>query len=492
MRSSRQKLARVLVTAASVALTTVIAMLAMLFSPGQVTSAQAVIPIGPGYQIPNPFRDSIIGGYIADDGSVLYCLEWGKESPTGASDPVLSVESTAVYDNWSHLEVARVNYLISKWGQTADNDEAAAVAMAIWMRHPGDSDPFFPEHRFVKATITDSNKRAIITHRAQAMNAEANTFVPKVRAAIGELIITPDSEHAMSGVITVSGVPEEASGTLQVEGATLEITDSSSVAGITDGASFRYVAEPSDEDLGSLTVSAQVVFVTPGTPGDELVVWRTPDSFQNLGQASSWVPDFQFALDASHEIDLSFLPVLSTQAAQQRVLAGQPLVDTVMFSLAEGSREWRRLSDDTFVEVEAWCQAYGPLEEHPELTPKPPAEAPLFGERIGFSVGGSLENPLETVYEAEFESLPSESGHYTFVCGIDQQRQTADAASSSLPMGYAFQHEYGLAEETVVVSAPLAKTGSQHQIQAVALTAAVALLFGALMWVASRMRQRSQ
>jgi hypothetical protein len=252
------------------------------------------------------------------------------------------------------------------------------------------------------------------------------------------------------------------------------------------------VAEPSDEDLGSLTVSAQVVFVTPGTPGDELVVWRTPDSFQNLGQASSWVPDFQFALDASHEIDLSFLPVLSTQAAQQRVLAGQPLVDTVMFSLAEGSREWRRLSDDTFVEVEAWCQAYGPLEEHPELTPKPPAEAPLFGERIGFSVGGSLENPLETVYEAEFESLPSESGHYTFVCGIDQQRQTADAASSSLPMGYAFQHEYGLAEETVVVSAPLAKTGSQHQIQAVALTAAVALLFGALMWVASRMRQRSQ
>jgi hypothetical protein len=492
MRSSRQKLARVLVTAASVALTTVIAMLAMLFSPGQVTSAQAVIPIGPGYQIPNPFRDSIIGGYIADDGSVLYCLEWGKESPTGASDPVLSVESTAVYDNWSHLEVARVNYLISKWGQTADNDEAAAVAMAIWMRHPGDSDPFFPEHRFVKATITDSNKRAIITHRAQAMNAEANTFVPKVRAAIGELIITPDSEHAMSGVITVSGVPEEASGTLQVEGATLEITDSSSVAGITDGASFRYVAEPSDEDLGSLTVSAQVVFVTPGTPGDELVVWRTPDSFQNLGQASSWVPDFQFALDASHEIDLSFLPVLSTQAAQQRVLAGQPLVDTVMFSLAEGSREWRRLSDDTFVEVEAWCQAYGPLEEHPELTPKPPAEAPLFGERIGFRVGGSLENPLETVYEAEFESLPSESGHYTFVCGIDQQRQTADAASSSLPMGYAFQHEYGLAEETVVVSAPLAKTGSQHQIQAVALTAAVALLFGALMWVASRMRQRSQ
>jgi hypothetical protein len=492
MRSSRQKLARVLVTAASVALTTVIAMLAMLFSPGQVTSAQAVIPIGPGYQIPNPFRDSIIGGYIADDGSVLYCLEWGKESPTGASDPVLSVESTAVYDNWSHLEVARVNYLISKWGQTADNDEAAAVAMAIWMRHPGDSDPFFPEHRFVKATITDSNKRAIITHRAQAMNAEANTFVPKVRAAIGELIITPDSEHAMSGVITVSGVPEEASGTLQVEGATLEITDSSSVAGITDGASFRYVAEPSDEDLGSLTVSAQVVFVTPGTPGDELVVWRTPDSFQNLGQASSWVPDFQFALDASHEIDLSFLPVLSTQAAQQRVLAGQPLVDTVMFSLAEGSREWRRLSDDTFVEVEAWCQAYGPLEEYPELTPKPPAEAPLFGERIGFRVGGSLENPLETVYEAEFESLPSESGHYTFVCGIDQQRQTADAASSSLPMGYAFQHEYGLAEETVVVSAPLAKTGSQHQIQAVALTAAVALLFGALMWVASRMRQRSQ
>jgi len=490
MRSSSKKISHIFAYVFSVTLVAALAILAMVVTPQQMNIAHAVIPIGPGYQIPNPYRDSIIGGYIGPDGSVLYCLEWGKESPTGPNDPVLSVEKTATYDNWSHLEVARVNYIISKWGQTADNDQAAAVAMAIWMRHPGTNDPFFPEHRFVRATITDTQKRAVITQRAHAMNAEANTFVPRVRAAIGEITITPDAEGSFTGQVSVSGVPAEANGTLQIAGATFEITDSSSVVGVSEGDSFRYRAEPTDDQFGSFVVSVQAVFVTPGTPDDELIVWRTPETFQNLGQASSWVPDFHFALEAQHNIDISFAPMLATQAAEQLVLAGNQLVDTVTFSLATGEQQWRRLSDETFLEVTAWCQAYGPLREHPHLSAMPPSDAPIFGERKEFSVGGALDDPLKETYEVVFETRPAEPGHYTFVCGIDQEGQTFEAAMRSLPAGYSFQHEYGLEQETVLVSSPLAKTGLSQQMLGVAVLAASLILGGVALWLGVRMRAK--
>lgn len=478
-----------LLTVLSLGLVATLAVFAMVIAPQHISSAHAAIPIGPGYQIPNPYRDSIIGGYVAADGSILYCLDWGKESPTGPNDAVLSIESTAQYNNWSHLEIARVNYIITRWGQTADNDQAAAVAMAIWMRHPGTPDPFFSEHRFVKATIPDAQRRASIAQRAAEMNAAADGFTPFARAAIGSVTITPDTSDRMAGTISIAGVPAQAQGTLQLSGAVVELTESNSVAGVQNGDTFRYRASPTDEQFGSFVIDAQVLFVTPGGPGDELVVWRTPDSFQNLGQASSVIPDFQFELEASHEMSVTFVPELTTQAAEQLVLAGEPLVDTVQFSLAEGSHEWRQLEDGTFLELTAWCQAFGPLSEEPAVSDLPPPGSPTFGDRIEFEVGGTLDDPLDTVVDATVERLPTRGGHYTFVCGIDQESQASLSTAQSLPIEYAFQHEFGLVPETVVVTPPLAKTGAGLSILALTMTALGVSAAGLFIHLGARFRR---
>lgn len=441
-----------------------IAALTLIIAAPAVPPARAVIPIGPGYQIPNPYRDSIIGGYLGPDGSILYCLEWGKESPTGPNDTVLNIESTAAYAAWSHLEVARVNYLITTWGQTRDNDQAAAVAMAIWMRHPGTLEPFFSEHRFVKATIPNAEQRARIAQRAQQMNTEANQFTPHARAAIGAVEIHPDPNNPLAGEVRVVSVPEQASGTLMMDGGVFETTESVSVAGASVGDVYRYRGVPSDDEMGSFEVSVDATFVMPGGPGDELVVWSTPQNFQDLGQASESIPDFHFSLQATQVNNLTFRPELTTQAAEQLVTVGVPLRDELRVTMASESLEWRQLSDGTYVEIEAWCQAYGPLREQPLTTETPPTDAPAFGERVTVTLGGTDVHPSEQVVEAEFEERPKRAGFYTFVCGVDQSAQSSEAAAASLPVAYEFEHEYGLRAETTQVTAPLAETGGTMTI----------------------------
>jgi hypothetical protein len=449
-----------------VVLSTLVVALGGLFITSMSTSAaSAAIPIGPGYQIPNPYRDSIIGGYIAPDGSVLYCLEWGAESPTGPNDQVLNVSSTSQYAGWSHLEIARVNYIITKWGQTRDNNQAAAVAMAIWMRHPGATDPFFSEHRFVKATIRDATLRANIARHADSMNAEANLFTPQSRAAIGTVTVVPSPDDPFSGEVRISGLPANTRGTILLSGATFDTTGVASAAGVADGDVLRYSSTPTDDMIASYDVRAEATFITPGGPGDELVVWRTPAGFQDLGQSSTIIPDFEFTLAGTANVSLQFSPELSTRAANTQVLAGKPLVDTVAFALADESLEWRQLNDGTYLAVEGWCQAYGPLSEPPETSSTPPVGAPVFGEPVVITAGGSAVDPTTTPIEARVEALPKRAGYYTFVCGIDQDAQTTLSAQSALPVGYAFQHEFGLTAETTVVSAPLANTGaSSNQI----------------------------
>lgn len=474
-------------------LTAIVALGGMFISSLNTPTANAAIPIGPGYQIPNPYRDSIIGGYIAPDGSVLYCLEWGAESPTGPNDQVLDISSTSTYAGWSHLEIARVNYIITKWGQTRANNQAAAVAMAIWMRHPGSADPFFSEHRFVKATIRDAALRASIARQAESMNAEANLFTPQSRAAIGAVTVVPNPDNPFAGEIRINGLPASTHGTILLNGATFETTGVSSAAGVADGDVLNYVGVPTDTDIASYHVTAEATFITPGGPGDELVVWRTPAGFQDLGQSSTIIPDFEFVLSDAAEVPLQFSPELRTHAADAQILAGKPLVDTVDFSLAAESLEWRKLSDGSYLPVEGWCQAYGPFAEQPTTTSEPPAGAPAFGEPVIVTAGGTADDPTTTPVEARVETLPKEPGYYTFVCGINQDAQTELAAQAALPSGYEFQHEFGLVAETTVVSAPLANTGAEiEQLTLIGIASGGVFVGFAVLFVAwQRQRARS-
>lgn len=475
MRFIRLAVALVLTAASAGAITT-------LTSLGAATATHAQVRIGPGFQIPNPYRDSIIGGFRADDGTVLYCLEWGKEAPTGPNDTFSGQGSTSSYADWSHLELARVNYLITKWGQTANNEQAAAVAMAIWMRHPGTREPFFSEHRFVKATIPDGAQRARIADWAKRMNAEADSFTPTSRGAVGQIEIVRDEHDHLAGTLRVTGVPAGTIGTIMLDGAVFTETTEPSIAGVHGDESFAFTVQPSDEQLAEVEVTATATFTTPGGPGDELIIWHSGDAFQDLGTNTAVVPDFVFTLTDAEVVDLTFAPTLTTVAAAEQVMVGAQLADTIDVDLAETSLPWRTLSDGSFHRVDAWCQAYGPFDEQPELSSEVPVGAPEHGEEVLVAVGGGTSDPTETIVTATVEQPVTEPGYYTFVCGIDAARQVHAEAAEALPTSYAFAHEFGVAAETTFAAAPLANTGFSKRAAMVgaAITFGVGATFTAL------------
>ena len=112
------------------ALIAALAVLASLILPAQ--SAQAA-SIGPS------FRNSstgYIGAMIAEsDGRQVYCLDMLAADPTGqyTSGPTTVTSLTSYNGNQlSATSLARLNYVLSKWGDSSSPRITAAVQLYVW------------------------------------------------------------------------------------------------------------------------------------------------------------------------------------------------------------------------------------------------------------------------------------------------------------------------------------------------------------------------
>ena len=86
---------------------------------------------GTGYDIGLGF----LGAYRADDGRQAYCVDLGLNipfSPTSGPTTVTSLDSI------SRPQLAQLNYVLAKWGQSGDPNVTAAVALFVWsLADPG-------------------------------------------------------------------------------------------------------------------------------------------------------------------------------------------------------------------------------------------------------------------------------------------------------------------------------------------------------------------
>lgn len=86
---------------------------------------------GTGYDIGLGF----LGAYRADDGRQAYCIDLGLNipfSPTSGPTTVTSLDSI------SRPQLAQLNYVLAKWGQSGDPNVTAAVALFVWsLADPG-------------------------------------------------------------------------------------------------------------------------------------------------------------------------------------------------------------------------------------------------------------------------------------------------------------------------------------------------------------------
>ncbi len=416
-------------------------------------TAHAGVILGPGFAFDG--GRSIFGGYLAPNGSIAYCLEWGKPGPTNSTWVTSDQGPRGNFSGWGELEVARINYVVTTWGQTADPVQAAAVAVTIWSRHAqsqgGKVSDFSDGHPFVFQALPDPGIRARVFALRNEMMRAADAYTPVAMRPHGEIGIEPSAEGYDRGWVTVSGLEPVVTGTLTLTGAIFDVTGSSSITGAVNGSRYSITYDMTDDRLANVSATAHGSFIMPGRPGSEINLWTTPPSAQTIGTPTPKITDYSFSLSREGEPrDLRFAPIVQTQVPTELVHRGEAFADTVFLSLAQGSLPWRRLNSGVYVPITAWCQAYGPLLAPPERSSLPDPSVPLFGERVLVTTEESATAPWEIPLDVRFGSPAQETGYYTYVCGVDSQQQQDPRSAEVIPPDYRYQHDYGLVEETQV------------------------------------------
>ncbi len=113
----------------------VLATTAVLASAAVVGTSTAALAasVGPGHGSPDNL--GTLGSFIAEsDGRQVYCMDAGAPAPwnmtTGPTTVTELVSNTG--QQLSSTTLAKLNYVLSKWGDSTNPDITAAVQMYVW------------------------------------------------------------------------------------------------------------------------------------------------------------------------------------------------------------------------------------------------------------------------------------------------------------------------------------------------------------------------
>lgn len=396
---------------------------------------------GAGYSGITPYG-GYLGNYIAPDGSRVYCMDSGRDWPSGSTDggALVSSLSTEWGASLAPGVLQRLNMALANYGQTADPTQAAAVSAYVYAytsnysRHAG-------QGHTAGAHYINGNAAVLAAFNAIWADVESNY----AGTSSGSATLRVTMANALEGYVSVETNPATATGTLTLNNAVDSSTGSSTVS-VSHGQVVPIRGVP-DDSAGFYVVGAQASFTAPGGASATVTLHSTGGQQRTLkaGQPSQ----ISFEASASSErIDLTFSPIVQTTVASTFVAAGDAFVDTLTASVAEGSAPWRTLADGSGMPVVATGTLYGPLVDRPAVSATPPADAPVVGtETVTLTGPGDYVSPGTL-------TAPG-SGFYTWVWRISSAGQS-EATAAFLPRDYAFADEYGLVSETHVVPLTLA------------------------------------
>lgn len=353
---------------------------------------------GVGYNI----GDGWIGAYQADDGRQTYCIDLGANlpfSPTSGPQTVTSLESL------SRQQLAELNYVMARWGQSGDPNVTSAVAMFVWSvadagtynSHGMSGDAYY-------IARAPSGARPTILALLAQMRSEA----PVNAVTDPSLSLSIDLADQYAGTLTVAAHPSHLQGTALLSGA---VFDNGATSRTLGAGQFGITGTPADGapwyQIGaSMSVAAdgygaKVDLYTSGA-GEQRTIASVAGAPGNLS-ASTQAP----------RIDLDFQPVICTEVASRFVAEGDAFVDELSVSVTKGT--WTIL-DGTRIPITATGTLYGPFDEQPTEADSPPTGAPVAGvEQITLAGAGNYTS-------AGSITAPS-SGFYTWVWAIDKDVQ---------------------------------------------------------------------
>lgn len=404
------------------------------------------------------------GSFIHSNGKIVYCAEMGKGTVMGNNPAMGATSALPAYNaqsfnvngaNFNNVgapelsgdSLKNFNYVLSRWGATADNAQAGAVQIALWTIRSAGSTPGYQQMLDYMRT----NVGPGVVAQANGMIAEAQNSNTASQAP-ADPRITPVGPY--SGYVAVDPGTTELTITngIFTETGTNRITFGSGTTSViqvpfigqapADLESWdRYYTITVNGKYRAFVAGSSVAYGSPGDIGQGLAY--------GIGE---WVEgDYKaVAIDP----DTVWSPVLSTETPSKFIPEGEKFSDTVTFDVAEGSNPWRQSVNAAGVSLKAPITAkgtlYGPFLADPADNPSatPPKNAPVAARA---EVRTSTDKGPGT-YAVESDKTSREAGYYTWVWNIefDDQLPSVQAPKSmepSIPVNYFFTDGFGQISE---------------------------------------------
>lgn len=366
-----------------------------------------------------------IGAYSTDvDGRQAYCIDLGAASPFGQTSGPRTVTSL---DSLSRQQLAELNYVLDRWGQSSDPTTTAAVALFVWSvadsgtynSHGMSGDDYY-------VARAPAGARGAILDNLAEMRQEAR--VNAVTDPSLSLALAMQDQYV--GMLTVQAHPSSLQGTATLSDAVFAGGGSSRTVGV---GQYQITGTPAG-GAASYRVEASMSVAAAGY-GAQVDLYTTADS-QRLISAVAGSSTGLSAEARTPVIELDFQPEIGTQVASRFVAEGDVLVDNLTVTVTKGT--WINV-DGRPVPVTATGTLYGPFDEQPTEAAAPPAGARVAGaEEVTLTGAGSYTSPGTIT--------APESGFYTWVWQIDK---TTQGGNSKYLTG-SFTDRFGRVAETAV------------------------------------------
>lgn len=378
--------------------------------------------LGVGYDIGNGF----LGAYNTDvDGRQAYCADLDADSPFAQTS---GPETITSLDSLSRQQLAELNYVLDRWGQSGDPNTTAAVALFVWsITSAGTYNSHGMSGDIYYVGRAPASERGTILANLDMMRQNAAIYA----VTDPSLSLSLDMADQYTGTLTVATHPAGLTGTATLSDAMFADGSSSR----TLGAGAHPITGTPADGVPSYRVGASMNIAAAGY-GAALDLYTTPGA-QRLIAA---VAGSSTGLSASVEspvIELDFQPEITTQVASRYVAEGDAFLDGLTVTVSKGT--WIHLEGKP-IEVTATGTLYGPFDEQPAESDTPPAGAPVAGtETVTLTGAGSYTSPGTII--------APESGFYTWVWAIDKDAHGENAKY----LTDSFTDRFGQVAETSVV-----------------------------------------
>lgn len=427
---------------------------------------------GPGVNWGNGVHMHGAGAFVVD-GKYVYCAEPWIRSGNGVPN---FVGADAIPGNSSGgVSVARtegapleqIAFVIARYGQTADDVQAAAVGLAVWeirgAEGRGDSG-YHQELARVRSSVGQE-----VTNLSQRLIAEAASWVA-ARASTPFTAAGPSAAVTSTGPYT--GTVAVPLGTLSLRIANGVFADGSAVktwegAGAPPGTSLSWEGRPPAANWDKYY---RVSFGGEYLRVPKSVFWGEGGNWQSSITVEA--PEVTPLEIASVDLDTTWAPRVSSLVTSKFVSVGERHSDDITFfaapegSTASGAWRWRIGSDGhrEWMPIKASVTAYGPFLTDPALTPSPeaPIGAPIAASAT-FRTDPARDQSMPQTYSFVFDEEIIEQGYYTYKWDIDGADQDASVLGADeclepnavlgcrvLPTHYFFSDGFGAANETQV------------------------------------------